>query len=66
MSDTDSDRSGEPTHTNDADHDDANDGKTVSKDPTATDHPTGAAQGRRKHRRRIAQLTLQPDPTTTG
>ncbi len=44
MSDTDSDRSGEPTNTEDADHDDANEGKTVMKDPTDTDHPTGAAQ----------------------
>ncbi len=44
MSDTDSDRSSEPTNTKGADHDDANDGKTVMKDPTDTDHPTGAAQ----------------------
>ncbi len=44
MSDIDSDRSGEPTHTEDADHGDANDGKTVMKDPIDTDHPTGAAQ----------------------
>ncbi len=44
MSGTDSDRSGEPTHTNDADHGDANEGKTGMKDPTDTDHPTGAAQ----------------------
>jgi len=44
MSDTDSDRSGEPTHTKGADHDDDNEGQTGMKDPTDTDHPTGAAQ----------------------
>ncbi len=44
MSDIDSDRSGEPTNTEDADHDDSDGGKTVMNDPTDTDHPTGAAQ----------------------
>lgn len=40
MSDTGSDRSGEPSNTADADHDDASEGKTVMKEPTATESPS--------------------------